>query len=511
MTLNAEIKNLYKKSGYLDKYGGSVVIAMVIIIVFIFIFSYYYVLSFFNSVKPNWQEQKCNPKYMAFAGLISPAAQGDKFNYSGKNFDKCVADTLKDVAKTAVTPINYAAKGIVDVQRSNLNALKGMREQINYIRNNTTETVKNVMHRLVGFLIPTERVILKIRDTFQKATGVMTAALYNFYGFMVILKSTMGYVITTIITFLVALAASVTLQFAVPFNWEMAQLGLQFFLLLAVPAGIVSHWFKQTFDIHWKQVIPSNPRCFDENTPIKTKNNVKKIKEIRLGDKLLGGGVITAILKLSVEGEKVYKLNDVIVTGTHMIFHEKKGWILVSEHENSEEILNYNKPYVYCINTSTKMIKIKNDLFLDWDETNDADFKKLIKKTNIRKKSDIHKFLDSGFVQDTLIETADGKKKKIKDIEINDKLKNNEKVLGIVKICTKRLDHIKKYKFKNIDIIGGPNLQIINNLGNISSKDIIGEKVENRQQLFHLITDTKTFYIDEIKFFDYNGSLEVFD
>ena len=58
MTLNAEIKNLYKKSGYLDKYGGSVVIAMVIIIVFIFIFSYYYVLSFFNSVKPNWQEQK---------------------------------------------------------------------------------------------------------------------------------------------------------------------------------------------------------------------------------------------------------------------------------------------------------------------------------------------------------------------------------------------------------------------------------------------------------------------
>ena len=35
MTLNAEIKNLYKKSGYLDKYGGSVVIAMVIIIVFI--------------------------------------------------------------------------------------------------------------------------------------------------------------------------------------------------------------------------------------------------------------------------------------------------------------------------------------------------------------------------------------------------------------------------------------------------------------------------------------------
>ena len=505
MTLNAEIKNLYKKSGYLDKYGGSLVIAMVIIIVFIFIFSYYYVLSLFNSVKPKWQEEKCNPKYMAFAGLISPGAN------SAKNFNDCVTDTLKDVAKTAVTPINYAAKGIVDVQRSNLNALKGVREQINYIRNNTASSVKNVMHRLIGFLLPTEKIILKIRDTFQKATGVMTAALYNFYGFMVILKSTMGYIITTIITFLVALAASVTLQFAVPFNWEMAQLGLQFFLLLAVPAGIVSHWFKQTFDIHWKQVIPANPRCFDENTPIRTKNNVKKIKEIQLGDELLGGGVITAILKLSVEGEKVYKLNGIIVTGTHMVFHKEKGWIYISDHENSEEILNYNKPCVYCINTSTKMIKINNDLFLDWDETNDVDFKKLMKETNIREKSDIHKFLDGGFVQDTLIETAEGIKKKIKDIKINDKLKNNEKVLGIVKIDGKDLDHIKKYKFKNIDIIGGPNLQIINNLGNISSKDIMGENVEKRKELYHLVTDTKTFHIDEIKFFDYNGSLEVFD
>jgi hypothetical protein len=511
MMFNAEIKNLYKKTGYLDKYGGSVVIALVIFIVFIFIFSYYYVFSFFNSVKQNWMQEKCNPKYLAFAGLISPGAQGDKFNYSAKNFDECVSETLKDVAKTAVGPINYAVKGIVDVQQSNLNAIKGVREQINYVRNNTTSTVKNVMNRLIGFLIPTEKIILKIRDTFQKATGVITTALYNFYGFMVILKSTMGYIITTIITFLVALAASITLQFAIPFNWEIAQLGLQFFLLLAVPAGIVSHWFKQTFDIHWKQVIPANPRCFDEETPFITKNGIKKIIDIKLNDQLLNGGIVTAILKLSTNGEKVYNVNGVIVTGTHMIFHKNKGWILVSEHEKSVEITNYNKPYVYCINTSTKMFKIKDNLFLDWDETNDVDFSKLKKQTNIKKKSDIHKFLDGGFEQSTLIEMKDGVKKKIMDIKINDILKNNEKVLGLVKINGENLDTVKKYKFKNFDIIGGSNLQIINNLGNISTSKIFGEEIEKRRNLYHLVTDTKSFYVDRIKFLDYNGSLEVFD
>jgi hypothetical protein len=105
----------------------------------------------------------------------------------------------------------------------------------------------------------------------------------------------------------------------------------------------------------------------------------------------------------------------------------------------------------------------------------------------------------------------DGVKKKIMDIKINDILKNNEKVLGLVKINGENLDTVKKYKFKNFDIIGGSNLQIINNLGNISTSKIFGEEIEKRRNLYHLVTDTKSFYVDRIKFLDYNGSLEVFD
>ena len=138
---------------------------------------------------------------MAFAGLIDKNAGSNKFDYAGKNFNECVANTLRGGMKKAMEPINLATKGISDVQESNLKAVQGIREQINYIRNNTASSVKNVMHRLVGFLIPTQNIILKIRDTFQKSVGVMTSALYNFYGFMVTLKSSMGYIVSTIITF----------------------------------------------------------------------------------------------------------------------------------------------------------------------------------------------------------------------------------------------------------------------------------------------------------------------
>jgi hypothetical protein len=394
MTLNSEIKNLYQKSGYLDKYGGSFVIALLIFTVFILIFLYHYILSFLNNVKPIWLEEKCNPRYMAFAGLIDKNAGSDKFNFAGKNFHECVKNTLKGSMKTAMGPINLATKGVSDLQKANLQAIGGVREQINYIRNNTTSSVKNVMHRLVGFLIPTQNIILKIRDTFQKSVGIMTSALYNFYGFMVTLKSSMGYIISTIITFLVALAASVTLQFAVPFNWEMAQLGLQFFLLLAVPAGIVSHWFEQTFAITSEQAIPGNPRCFDGNTRIETQHTNAPIKHIKVGQRLKHGDYVTGIMKLSRENETIYNLNGIIVTGTHMVFHDDLGWIKVEDHPQRKKIDNYTSPFVYCLNTTSKMLHIGDELFLDWDETNITDIIGYRIQTDIQKTEDIHSFLD---------------------------------------------------------------------------------------------------------------------
>ena len=511
MDIFRALKEEKKETGFLQKFGGSFVVAIIIFTIFILIFLYHYILSFLNKVKPVWLEEKCNPSYMAFAGLIDKNAGSNKFDYAGKNFNECVANTLRGGMKKAMEPINLATKGISDVQESNLKAVQGIREQINYIRNNTASSVKNVMHRLVGFLIPTQNIILKIRDTFQKSVGVMTSALYNFYGFMVTLKSSMGYIVSTIITFLVALAASITLQFAVPFNWKMAQIGLQFFLLLAVPTSIISHWFEQTFAITSDQAIPGNPRCFDENTPIETNKGTKAIKDIKIGDKLKSGGWVTAIMKLSKENETIYNLNGIIVTGTHMVFHDDLGWIKVEEHPKRDIIKNYTSPFVYCVNTTSKMLHIGGELFLDWDETNITDIMGYCAQTNIEKTEDIHTFLDGGFVEDTKLELKNGDTKKINDIKINDILSHGEKVLGIVKIDGNRISHLKEYKFKDKDIICGPNLQLVNNLGNISTHNIIGKNVAPVKFLYNLITDTKSFHIGSTKFLDYNGSLEVLD
>ena len=69
----------------------------------------------------------------------------------------------------------------------------------------------------------------------------------------------------------------------------------------------------------------------------------------------------------------MYVLNNIIVTGDHTLLDDELGVIKVKKHPNSIKYGEYYKPFVYCINTTTKRIIIDNIKFLDWDEVDDMD------------------------------------------------------------------------------------------------------------------------------------------
>jgi len=53
------------------------------------------------------------------------------------------------------------------------------------------------------------------------------------------------------------------------------------------------------------------------------------------------------------------------------------------------------------------------------------------------------------------------------------------------------------------------NVPFVNdNLGNMTTKKLRGERVFLEDQLYHIITDTKFLTIKGIKFHDYNGVIE---
>ena len=219
--------------------------------------------------------------------------------------------------------------------------------------------------------------------------------------------------------------------------------------------------------------------------------------------------MVTGVFKLSYTGENVYKLKDLTVTGSHKIFHNNE-LIYVREHPGAKKI-DYNNEFVYCINTSNKRINLSGLEFADWDEIEDEDIVILKKLRLLPKKAtinDIHKYLDGGFHENTTIELEDGRSKKIKNIEVNEQLKFGQRVLGIVKIDARKLHHVRKYSYNKQEFVGGVNLQLFNALGKTSTFDMIGEPVKKPRYLYHLITDSGTFCVNGIDFFDYSGGIE---
>ena len=234
-----------------------------------------------------------------------------------------------------------------------------------------------------------------------------------------------------------------------------------------------------------------------------------------IGDRLKDGSYVTATFKLSSNEQEIYQLDDIIVTGSHKIFYED-AWIAISQHPNSIKIEDYRKSFIYCLNTTNKRILINEHIFSDWDDLDDMDIVEL--KINCKEYfpekfhlSHIHKYLEAGFVNDTKMDLEDGQSIDIDKIQVNDILRFGERVIGVIKIDAKKVNAVYKYDINDTIIKGGPNLQICDSdLGILGTLGLNGEIIENCDFLYHILTDKKTFYLNGIRFYDYNSAIERF-
>tara|TARA_B100001287_G_scaffold9600_2_gene7458 strand:- start:2494 stop:3093 length:600 start_codon:yes stop_codon:yes gene_type:complete len=196
----------------------------------------------------------------------------------------------------------------------------------------------------------------------------------------------------------------------------------------------------------------------------------------------------------------MYNLDGTIVTGEHLILYNN-NFIFVKNHPKSIRIDKYHKRNIYCISTSSKTIKINNEVFSDWDELTNEEIQRL----NV---SDIHRELEGGFAGDTKLK-LENREIQIRNIKLGDKLQTGETVLGIMQIDSKNTQCFE-YNINGNKIVGGPNIMYQNeSLGINSTKNCQDKKrVDMRTPLYHIITDTTMVPIGDNLFFDYQSCLD---
>lgn len=519
-TIQKKIINIYNKRGFLEIYGSELYISIFIILFFFVAISYFIVMNNVEPIKSDWPNKRCEPSVIPFAGLINAPEGTSKFDYTAENFSGCINNILKTVSDIALQPVYYISDTMISAFKQMTEALQSIRAMFNNIRNSVKEVSENIFSRALNITVPIIQLFINAKDTLGKVQGTLTASLYTLFGSYLGMMSLFGAIYSITIKIILILVGIIVISLAT-FNFGFAATTIAFALPISIVMGILATFMRNVLRLSGTKGVPKIPHCFDENVNVKLfDKSDKKFSELKINDILFDGSVVTSFMKMSSTDHTLYNLRGVIVTGTHKVFSEDKGWILVKEHPESIKIDNYKKPYIYCIGTSNKLINLQSErgniLFADWDELDDKGIEEIQNNASyltkkFEKSKNIHKYLDGGFIGDTEIELQNGKMVKIKDIEVNDILKYGEIVVGTVKIDAVKLSGVYEYCIGNEIIRCGPNLQFYNeNLGIIDTTKIKGKLLSNIKYVYHLITDKRIYTLNKFKICDYNSCTEKF-
>ena len=266
---------------------------------------------------------------------------------------------------------------------------------------------------------------------------------------------------------------------------------------ILIPTLIIQVLMSDVMELN-SDTVPNVPACFCENTIIVLNDKSKvKISDIQVGDVIHDGSKVTCKMVLSSYRQEMCKLGDTFVTGHHTVYHEEKGWIPVDQHPNCKVIDEFNDPFLYCINTDTKYVKIGKYTYSDWDDLDDEDLAKLRNNCsdlvpNTLSQGDIHHYLDAGFHEDMKIELKNGKVVSIPDVKVNDVLRNGERVCGVVQVdCKDVASGVSDYCLNNSMIRCTSNVIVINNES--GEKTPIKVSCQNNMKpdyVYHLLTDS---------------------
>jgi hypothetical protein len=376
-----------------------------------------------QSIADDWINQRCKPQNILFAGLITHPEDVSAFQYTSDNFQFCVQNILTNISGYALQPFLYMIQSLTQIFQEMANSIQQSRELINKIRNGFKQFAQDIFERMLNVMIPMQKTVITLMDTFQKIQGVMTGSLYTMLGTYYTLQALMASILDFIVKILVALVIVIMGLWITPFTWPVAAATTSVFAAIAIPLAIIIYFMSEV--LHIKTASIPKLRCFDENTKIPLRDgNTITIQDIRVGDILANGSYVTAKIKVTSDHMKMYNLHNVLVSESHLVKY-KEQWMRVGNHPDALNI-DYDKPFLYCLNTNNKVIELNNLVFSDWDELINSKYQNLDNIVG-----------DMGFDENTGIQLCNRTYcKPIKYVNIGDILENNTMVYGLVQILS---------------------------------------------------------------------------
>jgi hypothetical protein len=287
-------------------------LTLLIFIIFISLLVVNVIVARRNEIKENWPKYRCNPTIMPFAGQFGQDPT--------TNFIYCVQNTQTNYMSHLLQPIFYLISNLGEMVANITKSLQAVRGFLNYFRNMTSGLVFNIFGVFMNILVELQKIMIAMRDTMGKIGGLMTVQIYLLEGIFLTAKSV------------------------------------------------------------WNGPIGGSVRaltgCFDESTEFILQNQeIKLIKDIKIGDVLQNGSVVTGCINLigheknpfyKVFSEKLNK--NLYITGSHMIKDPStEKFIPIAEYSKAINT-NTHKPIIYNLMTDDHLITFGEYTLKDWED-----------------------------------------------------------------------------------------------------------------------------------------------
>jgi len=218
------INKLYIKKGYFDLYGGSFIIMLIVMMTFFVFFSYYWVLSNRTDIKKDWNNMKCHPGVIPFAGFINAPEGVDKAEYTKENFTGCLFNILKNITKVFTSPIQIIYNVLLNFFMTMLTSVNNIRQLQAFFIGIMGFQFESATKRSYGALLPLVMMVDKIGIIFKKMAMILTIFYYKIITFLKLSLSLINLTLKMIVKiFAIALALILLLWILSIWLWGFIQ------------------------------------------------------------------------------------------------------------------------------------------------------------------------------------------------------------------------------------------------------------------------------------------------
>jgi hypothetical protein len=329
----------------------------------------------------HWDERRCEFAVMAAAGFFKGDSDSrSKTQFAKDNFEFCMKSYVDKFMTTLMTPVTALLDKQMDATSSSMDVLNSLRDLTQSLYSELSKYVEGFYRKFNASVFEVSRVVQYMRMAVSRVTAMMMSMLYTGITVFRGMLNSIQFVIKVILIICGIMIAIIIVLWFVLFP----VIPLIISTLGAIVTTVALLSMVISSQIANQASSSKKGFCFAKDTLVPVnqadgKERLLPVQEVKVGDTLSqDGGRVTAVLVMDGTDVPLYRLEGILVSGSHLVKGTDSVWKSVCDDERSQPVTDTSAT-LYCFNTATHNIPVYSPAtqatisFRDWEEFSDQD------------------------------------------------------------------------------------------------------------------------------------------